>query len=132
MFIFTKAGRSAYLQFVRNLPSQVMLLAPCIFFPQMEKFNDGRITNIGLVLLFFVMFIYAAVANWLEFYEHDGASQARKKATAELRESGVTGWRLFLKTIRHKEYLGVLVAMLMAYGGFAEVIFMVFKAYHQK
>ncbi|MDR2188925.1 MAG: hypothetical protein LBE62_12945 [Azonexus sp.] len=107
MFLFTKEGRDAYLTFVRNLPSQMVLLSPCLILPKLKNFDWVAVT-----VCFFLgaMFLFAVIANALQIF--DACKESVKKSC----------WGVF-------EYLLVILGF---YGGFVAVIFMVFSAYLPK
>ncbi len=129
MFIFTKEGRTAYLAFVRNLPSQIVLLSPCVFLPKLDTFHGTEFTSIALWVSFFCMFLFAACANVLEFLEAENCRAPMRAAVKELRASGLSGWRLFFKAfwrVPKGELVSFIVVMLVAYVGFGLVAAMVF------
>lgn len=129
MFLFTKEGRTAYLAFVRNLPSQVVLLSPCIFLPKLDTFHASDLSNAAIWLTFFSMFLFAACANFLEFMEAASGRDAFKAAIKEHRAYGLSGWRLFwesLLRISIGEFVSFLIVMFTAYAGFSLVAVMVF------
>lgn len=135
MFIFTKEGRTAYLAFVRNLPSQIVLLSPCFFLPRLKTFSWAESPDVAVWLAFFGMFIFAASANLLEFIEAANSKEMVRKTVADLRSSGLSGWRLFLMTLWRVpigEFVSFIVVMLAVYGGFGLVFSMVFWAYFPK
>lgn len=135
MVIFTKDGRTAYLAFVRNLPSQILLLSPCIFIPQLKTFSWSETPIVAALFGFFVMFIFAASANVLEFIEAASNKEIARKRVYDLRSSGMSGWRLFLMALWRipiKELASFIAVMLTSYGGFALVISMVFWTYFPK
>lgn len=132
MFIFTKEGRTAYLTFVRNLPSQIALLSPCFFLPQLKNFRWSDAPIVVVWIAFLLMFIFAASANFLEFFEAANDKETVRKTVIDLRSSGLSGWRLFLMTLWRfpiKGFASFIVVMLVVYGGFALVISMAFWAY---
>lgn len=129
MFIFTKDGRAAYLTFVRNLPSQIVLLSPCVFLPKLDTFHASDLSNVAVWLMFFLMFLFAACANFLEFVEAASHRDAFKVAIKELRASGFSGWRLFWKSFWRLpigDFASFVLVMVTAYAGFGLVAAMVF------
>ena len=129
MYIFSKEGRAAYLAFVRNLPSQIVLLSPCFFLPRLKAFNWTETLYVTLWLIFLSMFIFAATANFLELIESSSDKEANRARVAGLRFSGLSGWRLTVKQLRLitlGEWVGFIIVMLVVYGGLALVVAMVF------
>ena len=129
MFIFDKKGRTAYLTFVRNLPSQIVLLSPCFFLPRLKTFNWAEVTDVALWFAFFLMSIFAATANVLEFVEEANNREVNLKRVADLRSSGISGCRLAVKLLRLVsigEWISFITVIFVVYGGIALVVAMVF------
>jgi hypothetical protein len=130
IFIFTKEGRTAYLAFVRNLPSQIVLLSPCIFILMLKGFDW---MSIAACFVLFLMFLSAAVTNVLEFFDAWKTTTVRV-TLSQLRADGLSGWPLIWEMVR-KNYFGFFeysIIVLGFYGGFAAVVAMVSFAYHHK
>lgn len=134
MLIFSKDGRTAYLAFVRNLPSQMVLLSPCFFLPRSKFFSWSESTDVLVWIAFLLMFVFAAASNILEFIEAANNKYVVQKTVLDLRSSGVTGWRLWVMTLRRsiKEFAGFIIVMLAVYGAFILVISMLFWTYSPK
>lgn len=134
MFIFTPKGREAYLAFVRNIPSQILLLSPCFILPKLKNFSwlDGTyIVFWGLCL---VMALWAIIANLLEFINAANSQSLMREKNAELRKSGLSGWRLFVKKVRALggEILSLAIMITFFYGGLITVLVMMFSVYFPK
>lgn len=128
MFIFSEKGREAYLDFVRNLPSQIVLLSTSVFLPKAPKFHEMGPWGWILCFLFLCMFFFAAIANFLRFLHAMNCKEPIRAAQEELRAEGPSGWRFFFKSLKRvpiKDLASFSLVILITYGGFGTVAVMV-------
>lgn len=123
MFIFTKKGRVAYLNFVRNLPSQVLLFSPCVFLPMGGVLSVKNPVDLAVWCVLFAMFLFAFNANIMEFIDEALSGDQGKKQDDEAIVKR-SGWRLVLSTLRQQplKVIGFFFVILATYGGLITVV----------
>jgi hypothetical protein len=129
MFLLTKDGRAAYLAFVRNLPSQLLLLTPVVFFPQLPKFSWTNGSDLAVLAAFTVMLLFAMVSNFLEFFLAANDASSIKSRIDKLQDDGLTGFALAkqsIKTTPLGELLGFFVVTAFFYAGIGIIAFALF------
>lgn len=100
MWLFKQEGRSKYLEFLRNLTPQILLLSFFLFFGvKLGGFTpDQFFLKIGafvVLVCFAAMWVLAFAANGQLLYEAAIASEPKiEEHKSELVSSGVKGWRL--------------------------------------
>jgi hypothetical protein len=126
MFLLTKDGRTAYLAFVRNLPSQLLLLTPVVFFPQLPKFSWSNASDVIVLAAFTLMLLFAMVSNFLEFFLAANDAASIKARIDKLQDDGLTGFALArqsIKTTPIGELLGFFVITAFFYAGIGIIAF---------
>lgn len=129
MFIFSEKGREAYLDFVRNLPAQIVLLSPCVFLPKAPNFHETEFVGWVLWFGFLCMFFFAAIANFLRFLDAMNCKEPIRAALEKLRADGLSGWCFFFKSFRRvpiEELASFSLVILFTYLGIGTVAVMVF------
>lgn len=66
MFFFYE-GKSAYLKFIQNLSSQIILLAAFYSVPKLSTFRSTEPIHLWIWASFGMMFLWAMIANIIEF-----------------------------------------------------------------
>ncbi|WP_143054450.1 hypothetical protein [Massilia timonae] len=121
MFILND-GRGAFLEFLRNLTPQTLLLSIAFVVGarlDLEKFD---LENFEQPLIFYAFLLFAGLAGWAncaQFLEKSFFHLDRvKRATKTFRKLGYCGQRLFISTLKYaaKRKPGVFVEVVVVLG----------------
>jgi ABC-type multidrug transport system permease subunit len=130
--IFT-TGRAAFLEYLRNLTPQILIITAAIIFGSDLDINRFDLSNTKASLPFVLAmatFFAAAIANMLNFFESSATSlNDVNSVSAKLLRRGFNGWRLaravteYIRRRRKILFLEIGIPFVIVQVGFLVVLF---------